>query len=83
MTKAADLSDFDAMERELGVGKGCLTGRILETLDPERKRAFETALKERKHTYVVMAKTVTKWGQKISPDTISRHVKQDCSCASR
>ena len=79
MTKAVDLSEFDAMAATSGPANKCTVYLALQELPPDKAEALRAAMAGQ-YTHVVIAKTVTGWGHKISSYTVSRHRKRECNC---
>ena len=74
-----DLSEFDAVAETSGPSNKCSVHLALETLPPDKAAALRVAMTGQ-YTHVVIAKTVTGWGHKISSYTISRHRNHECNC---
>ena len=77
--KAVDLSEFDAIAEVSGPSNKCSVLLVLEGLPAEKADALRAAL-DGQYTHVVIARTVSGWGHKMSSYTISRHRKHECSC---
>lgn len=77
--KAPDLSAFDAVAEVSGHPNKCTVHLALEELPPDKAEAFRAAMAGQ-YTHIVIAKTVTSWGHKISSYTVSRHRKGECNC---
>ena len=74
-----DLSDFDAVAEVSGPSNRCSVRLVLEELPPDKAESLRTAM-DGQYTHVVIAKTVTGWGHKMTSYTVSRHRKRECNC---
>ena len=74
-----DLSAFDATADASRPANRCSVHQTLEDMPPDKADAFRAAM-DGQYTNVVVAKTVSSWGYRMTPYTVSRHRKRECAC---